>query len=93
LSILIVVALKLTKNYNMTTSKKSWLKRNRKDLMKVILALLIVFFAVMGWQFQDDAKSRFWQEAWVWIAVGCLIVWVGVWAILWSSDKRENTGK
>lgn len=75
----------------MNTQKKPWLKKHWKDLMKIIIALLIVFFAVMGWQFQDDAKTHFWQQAWVWIAVGCLIVWVVVWAILWSNDKRENT--
>lgn len=70
--------------------KKSWLRKYRKDIMKVILALIVLVFAVMGWHWTDTAEKPFWQHAWVWIAVGCLVLWGIVWGIFWSSDRREN---
>jgi nicotinamide riboside transporter PnuC len=60
-----------------------------KDWMKVILAVMVGFFAVMGVHFSEAANKPFWWKFWIVIAVVCIIGWVGGWVFLSSKDKNK----
>lgn len=65
------------------------IKQYPKDAMKVALAVLIGFFAVMGWQFSETAKTPFWWNFWIVIAVLCLVAWIVGYVYL----SRKQKGK
>lgn len=64
-------------------------KKYPKDWLKVLAAVLIGFFAVMGWHFTDVAEKPFWWKFWPVLAVVCLIAWVGAWIFLNKRDKER----
>jgi protein-S-isoprenylcysteine O-methyltransferase Ste14 len=70
-------------------NKQSWLSRNWRDVLKTVLLLAVVFFAVMGHHFSDAAGTSFWANTWTVIAIVCLVVWVAGWVFLWSKKPRR----
>ena len=64
-----------------------WFKENWKDLLKVIAAFAIVILAVMGFVWEDYAKTPFWSNFWFIAAVSAIGIWVIGWVIL---RGREN---
>ncbi len=60
-----------------------------KDWMKVLAAVLIGFFAVMGWHFTDVAEKPFWWKFWPVLSVLCIVAWVGGWIFLRTKDKSK----
>lgn len=64
-------------------------KKYPKDWLKVLLAVLIGFFAVMGWHFEETAKTPFWWKFWPVISVICIVGWVGAWIYLSKKDKEK----
>lgn len=65
-------------------------KKYPKDWLKVLAAVLIGFFAVMGWHFTDVAEKPFWWKFWPVLAVVCLVAWVGAWIFLKSKDNAKK---
>jgi uncharacterized membrane protein YhhN len=64
-----------------------------KSWMYTIAAFLIGFFAVMGWHFADVAKTAFWWNFWIVLAVLCIITWVLVWVKLKGKQRKEREDK
>lgn len=64
-------------------------KKYPKDWLKVLAAVLIGFFAVMGWHFTDVANTPFWWKFWPVLAVICLVAWVGAWIYLSKKDRER----
>ena len=66
-----------------------WFKKYWKDLIKGVLALLTITFAVLGWHFSDAANTSFWSHTWIVLAIISLVVWIVVWVILWTSKRNK----
>lgn len=59
-----------------------------KATLFVILCLGLVFLAVMGWVFTDYAESKFWQTAWVVIAIAAIPAFIG--SVIWFSKSQSK---
>lgn len=62
--------------------------KHLKATLFVILLVGLVFFSVMGWVFTDYAESKFWQTAWVVIALASIPAFIG--SIVWFSKSRKK---
>lgn len=73
----------------MANENISWWQKYRKQVFLGLAVLTALVVAVMGWHWTDTAETKFWQNAWVILAVICLVLWVGAWAYFWNKDKRK----
>lgn len=67
----------------------NWIKKHWKQLMILVLVVMVLTFAVMGWHWTDTAERPGWYNAWPVIAIISLLVWVGAWAYFWTRDKGK----
>lgn len=59
-----------------------------KATLFVILLIALVGLAVMGWVFTDYAESKFWQTAWIVIALAAIPAFIGT--IIWFSKSQKK---
>lgn len=62
--------------------------KHLKATLFVVLLIALVFLSVMGWVFTDYAESKFWQTAWVVIALVSIPGFIG--AIYWFNASRKK---
>ncbi|MGN6491174.1 MAG: hypothetical protein ACTHLE_04200 [Agriterribacter sp.] len=59
-----------------------------KAILFAALLISLAFLAVMGWHFTDEAKTPFWWNGWVVIAIVSAIAFIAL--ILWFTKTNQK---
>lgn len=71
-------------------TRSEWWSKYWKQVLIALFAGFVVLSAVSGEGWADYANKKFWQNAWVWWQIICIVAIIVLWCISWFTKRTKK---